>query len=265
MEYFKLNNGVKIPKVGIGTNTFGKIDNNWSAPINMDTKELIDAFSNGYRLIDTAIMYRNEMVIGKAVKESKIPRSEFMITSKISAKVEYIRDEQTIEDWITNSLNHIGSYIDLYLIHHPSDDNEENLRLWKVLEKHYLQGDFKAIGVSNFNIEQLSYLINHATIKPMVNQIESNPSNWNHDIIKFCLNNDCMPEAWGPLDPAPNKELLIEIGKKYHKSWAQVLLRYQIERGVVVIPKSHNKQRQLENISIFDFKLSSEDVALIEG
>ncbi len=265
MEHFTLNNGIKIPKVGIGTNTFGKIDHNFSAPINMETKELLDAFSNGYRLIDTAIMYRNEMVIGKALKETNIPRELFMITSKISARVEYIRDDNTIEGWLNNSLMHIGSYIDLYLIHHPSEQNEENLRLWKVLESYYLKGHFKAIGVSNFNIQQLSYLIKHATIKPMVNQIESNPANWNHELIKFCLNNDILPEAWGPLDPVPNKEVLSKIGMKYQKSWAQVLLRYQIERGVVVIPKSHNKDRQLENISIFDFKLAPEDILLIEG
>src|SRR5690606_3495130 len=109
---------------------------------------------------------------------------------------------------------------------------------------YYEKGLFKAIGVSNFNEAQLDYIIKHAKIKPMVNQIESNPAKFNHELIKYCLMHGILPEAWGPLDPVPNKEVLEKIGKKHNKTWAQVLLRYQIERGVLVIPKSHNKERQ---------------------
>lgn len=265
MEYFTLSNGFKLPKVGMGTNTFGKVNNDWGGEINMETKELLWAYENGYRLIDTAIGYRNEAVIGKSLKEANLPRKEIFVTSKIRASEEFIKDAATIEKWIQSSLDNIGSYIDLYLIHHPAESNADNLRLWQHLEKHYKSGNFKSIGVSNFNEEQLDYLLKHAEIKPMVNQIESNPAKWNHALIKYCLKHNILPEAWGPLDPVPNKDVLETIGKKYNKSWAQVLLRYQIQRGVLVIPKSHNKERQLQNITIFDFQLTQDDIVLIEG
>ncbi len=264
MEYFKLTNGLLMPKVGIGTNTFGKVNHDWNGEINFDTKELHDAYENGYRLIDTAVLYRNEGVIGKSLSETSIPRSEFFVTSKIPNKKEFIETDELVEETIKSSLSKIGSYIDLYLIHHPWDDLKDMLRVWRHLESHYKKGDFKAIGVSNFNEVQLAYLLEHADIKPMVNQIESNPKRWNHALIHYCLTHKILPEAWGPLDPVPNKEVLIQIGHKYQKSWAQVLLRYNIQRGVCVIPKSHNKTRQKENISIFDFKLSREDIEEIE-
>ncbi|VEU82278.1 aldo/keto reductase [Acholeplasma hippikon] len=265
MEYIKLNNGMLIPMVGMGTNTFGKIGNEFGGEINMDTKELLMAYDNGYRLIDTAIMYRNEAVIGKSLKETKIGRDEIFVTSKISTKGLDFNHIESIKNKIDQSLVDVGSYIDIYLIHHPSEKNEENLILWNILIEYYKENKFKAIGVSNFNVEQLTYLINHSKVKPMINQIESNPSRWNHEIIKFCIKNDIVPEAWGPLDPVPNKDLLLEIGKKYNKSWAQVLLRYQLQRGVVVIPKSHNNMRQQENINIFDFRLTQADIDLIEN
>jgi diketogulonate reductase-like aldo/keto reductase len=265
MEYFKLSNGLLMPKIGIGTNTFGKVNHEFSGEINFDTTELEYALENGYRLFDTAVAYRNEAVIGKMLKEMDIPRGDLFITSKIPNKKEFIETDELVEKTINSSLNSIGSYIDLYLIHHPWDDLEDILRVWRHLEAHYKKGNFKAIGVSNFNEEQLGYLLKHAEIKPMVNQIESNPAKWNHDMIKYSLNHNVLPQAWGPLDPAPNKQTLTEIGKKYHKSWAQVLLRYQIQRGVQVIPKSHNKERQKENLMIFDFELTLDDIKLIEA
>ena len=265
MEYLKMHNGVVIPVIGIGTNTFGKVNHDFYGDINMDTKELLMAYKNGYRLIDTAIMYRNEEVIGKSIKETTLSREDLFITSKISTKDSDFTNINQIKEKIENSIVSIGNYIDLYLIHHPSNNNEENLILWNLLIEYYKENKFKAIGVSNFTKEQLTYLIEHSEIKPMINQIESNPSNWNHEIIKYCIKHDIVPQAWGPLDPVPNKELLIEIGKKYNKSWAQVLLRYQIQRGVVVIPKSHNDMRQQENINIFDFRLTQDDISSIEN
>lgn len=265
MEYFKLSNGFLVPKIGMGTNTFGKKDNDFHGEITFDTKELISSYQNGYRLIDTAIMYRNEAVIGKSIKESNLERKDIIVTSKISARSPYIDTEETIRNYLDRSIEAIGEYVDIYLIHHPSPDMEKNLFLWNVLESYYDKGLFKVIGVSNFNEEQLKYLIDHAKVKPMMNQIESNPNRFNHELIKYSLTHDCLPVAWGPLDPVPNKEVLRELGKKYHKTWAQVLLRYQIQRGVAVIPKSHNSNRQKENIDIFDFSLTDEDILKIEG
>lgn len=265
MEYIKMHNGLSIPMVGMGTNTFGKVNNDFYGQINMDTKELMLSYKNGYRLIDTAIMYRNEKVIGKSIQETSIARNDLFITSKISTKDLDFTNIEAIKQKIDQSIIDIGGYIDLYLIHHPSDNNEENLLLWNILIEYYKENKFKAIGVSNFTIDQLTYLIDNSKVKPMLNQIESNPSNWNHEIIKFCIKNDIIPEAWGPLDPVPNKEVLSLIGKKYNKSWAQVLLRYQVQRGVVVIPKSHNDMRQQENMNIFDFRLTTEDINIIEN
>lgn len=264
MEYFVLSNGIKIPKVGMGTNTFGKAGNDFHGEINMDTKELLWAYENGYRLVDTAIAYRNEAVIGKSIKESGLNREEIFVTSKIPMRDENVGTDLLIEKSIQTSIEKVGDYIDLYLIHHPGE-NEKNLQVWQHLERSYEKGLFKAIGVSNFNEEQLTYLMENAKIKPMVNQIESNPAKFNHELIKFCLKNQILPEAWGPLDPVPNKEVLEKIGLKYGKSWAQVLLRYQIERGVLVIPKSHNKERQKQNLEIFDFALDDADIEEIEG
>lgn len=265
MEYFKLSNGFLVPKVGMGTNTFGKKDNDFHGEITGDTKELLSSYQNGYRLIDTAIMYRNEAVIGKSIKESKIGRESIIVTSKISARSPFIDSEETIRNYLDQSIEHIGEYVDIYLIHHPSADMETNLNLWRVLESYYDKGLFKVIGVSNFDEEQLKYLMDHARIKPMMNQIESNPNRFNHELIKYSLMHHCLPVAWGPLDPVPNKDVLTNIGSKYHKTWAQVLLRYQIQRGVAVIPKSHNAIRQKENIDIFDFNLTDEDIRKIEG
>lgn len=265
MEYLTLYNGFKVPFVGIGTNTFGKVDNQFSSAINMDTKELLYAYDNGYRLVDTAIMYRNEQVIIKSIKDSKLDRKDVIVTSKIPTKNIDLDSEQAMNQMIQSSIDIFEGYVDIYLIHHPSEDNQVNLKIWQKLEEKYLQGQFKVIGVSNFSVDQLNYLMQHAKIKPMMNQIESNPAKWQNELISFCIKNDIAPVAWGPLDPVPNKELLTQIGKAYNKSWAQVLLKYQVMRGVIVIPKSHNKERQFENINIFDFTLSALDIKKIEG
>ncbi|WP_025724869.1 aldo/keto reductase family protein [Acholeplasma granularum] len=265
MEYFTLSNGLMIPKIGIGTNTFGKLNNEYSGEITMDTKELLTAYENGYQLVDTAVAYRNEAVIGKSIIDANLIRQEVIITSKFPSKnLADISDEEIIRI-INESIRNIGSYIDIYLIHHPTQSNELNLKIWRQLENYYKNDHIKAIGVSNFNEEQLTYLMNHAEIKPMINQIESNPGNWQNELIKFCQNNNILVTAWGPLDPVPNKEVFEKIGYKYQKTWAQVLLKYQISRGVLVIPKSHNKIRQFENINIFDFTLSDDDIKEIES
>ncbi len=267
MQYLKMNNGFEIPAIGTGTNTFGKENNDFNGLITYDTKELKSAINLGYRLIDTAIFYRNEAVIGKAVKESSIDRSEFFITSKIPDKSEYTQTEEHIQYYVEQSLKALDiNYIDLYLIHFPLKTNEDNLRVWRVLETYVDKGVIKSIGVSNFNEDHLSYLIENARIKPVVNQFLSYPGNHNQSLIDFCKANNVIPEAYQSLrkidDQTKNK--LIEIAKAYDKSWSQIVLNYQINQGMVVIPKSHNQKHQFENIDIFDFELTADDIEKIK-
>ncbi len=268
MKYLTMNNGLKIPQLGTGTNTFGKENNQFSGKITYDTKELSSAISLGYRLIDTAIYYRNEAVIGKAVKESGIDRSEFFITSKIPQDKSFIETDELVKYYVEQSLKALDlGYIDLYLIHFPLESNEENLRVWRILETYVDQGLIKSIGVSNFNEDQLAYIIKHARIKPVLNQFQSYPGKHQQSLIDFCKSHQIIPEAYQSLAKldANIKDKLIEIAKPYHKTWSQVVLNYQVSEKLVVIPKSHNKEHQHENIDIFDFELSQKDIKAIKN
>ena len=267
MKYLKMNNGLSIPILGTGTNTFGKENNNFNGKITYDTKELRSAIDLGYRLIDTAIYYRNEVVIGKAVKESTIDRNEFFIPSKIPTDKAYIETVNKIRYNVEQSLKALDlEYIDLYLIHFPLEENEENLRVWKVLESFVDSGHIKSIGVSNFSKDQLSYLIEHARIKPVLNQFQSYPGKHQQSLIDYCKANDIIPEAYQSFAKLDDevKDKLIEIAKPYQKTWSQVILNYQVNQDIVVIPKSHNKKHQFENIDVFDFELTKEDVEKIK-
>ncbi len=268
MKTFTLNNQVLIPQVGLGCNTFGKENKDYSAPLNYDTTEINNAITVGYRHLDTAISYRTESVIGKALLENKLPRSEFFLTSKIPGRLPYILDDKSVDAALESSLEGLGvDYIDLYLIHHPWDNLNEMLQVWKRLEYHYQKGTIKAIGVSNFTEEILTDFLNRVTVKPAVNQIESNLGNFNHELVAFCLDNDILPVAYSPLKKAtPEKRaVLSQIGEKYQKSWAQVLLRYQTLRNVAVIPKSFQITHQRENIEIFDFTLTKAEIDQISA
>ncbi|MDA3932717.1 MAG: aldo/keto reductase [Tenericutes bacterium] len=268
MKHLKMNNGLTIPILGTGTNTFGKENGDFNGKITYDTKELSSAIELGFRLIDTAIMYRNEAVIGKAVKESDIDRNEFFITSKIPGDKEFIETVESVKYHVEQSLKALDmDYIDLYLIHFPLETNEENLRLWRVLETFVDRGLIKSIGVSNFNEDHLSYLIKRASIKPVLNQFQSYPGKHQQSLINFCNANDIIPEAYQSLAKLDEKtkDILIEIAKPYKKSWSQIVLNYQISEGLVVIPKSHSKHHQSENIDVFDFKLSKKDIETIKN
>lgn len=268
MKYFTMNNGLTIPVLGTGTNTFGKENGNFNGTITYDTNELRSAIELGYRLIDTAIYYRNEAVIGKAVKESDIDRSDFFITSKIPPDKEFAETNEHVKYHVEQSLKALDlGYIDLYLIHFPLESDEDNLRVWRILETFVDKGLIKSIGVSNFNENQLSYLIKHARIKPVLNQFLSYPGKHQQSLIDFCKANDIIPEAYqsfAKLD-AQTKDLLIELSKPYKKTWNQIILNYQVNEGLVVIPKSHNKQHQCENIDIFDFELTKKDIETIKN
>jgi len=196
MKTIRLNNGYEMPVVGTGTNTFGKEGNVFGGDITFDTTELRSAIALGYRLIDTAIYYRNEAVIGKAVKESGIDRGSFFITTKIPEKPEFSGSDELVRMYVDKSLDALDlGYIDLYLIHFPLESNEENLRVWRVLEEYVDRGLIRSIGVSNFKEDQLAYLLAHAQIKPVLNQFLSYPGHHNQSLIDYCKANDIIPEA----------------------------------------------------------------------
>ena len=262
MQIFRLNNGQEFPAIGSGTNTFGKANRDYMGEITFDTTEIASAIRAGYRHFDTAISYRNEEVVGIGLKDSGLDRSEFYITTKIPGRPEYYATEDAVKAGVAESLKNLGTdYIDLYLIHHPWEDLEEMLAMWRVLESYADQGVLRSIGVSNFSEEQLEYFREHARIQPAVNQIESHPGHWNHELVNYCIEHNILPVAWGPLRQTTDvaRFTLNEIGKRHNKSGAQVSLRYQLDRGVAVIPKSHNAERQAENLEIFDFKLTAEE------
>lgn len=268
MKHIKMNNGLLIPVLGTGTNTYGKENKDFYGKITYDTKELRSAIDLGYRLIDTAIMYRNEAVIGKAVKESNVDRKDFFITSKIPGEDKYTKTDDLVSHHIEQSLKELDmEYIDLYLIHFPLATNEDNLRVWRVLETYVDKGYLKSIGVSNFNEEQLDYLLQHARIKPVLNQFQSYPGKHQQSLIDFCKKNNVIPEAYQSFAKLEKgiKNQLIEIAKPYNKLWSQVILNYQITQGMIVIPKSHSKEHQLHNIEVFDFTLSDKDIETIKN
>ncbi len=260
MEYLKFSNYLEMPALGCGTNTFGKKNNEYMGELDYDTTELEAAIQVGYRHFDTAVSYRNEEVLGRAIAASGIDRSEFFITSKLPTDAETVKDAESVQAVIEQSLARLQTdYIDLYLIHHPMEDKKETRRVWRILEGYQGLGILRSIGVSNFSEKQLEKLLKKALVLPVCNQIESHPGKWNHELIEFCLANNIVPVAWSPLRGLKDYPELAEIGAKYGKSAAQVVLRYQIERGVAVIPKSHKAVRQAENFNIFDFSLSAED------
>lgn len=268
MQTITLANGLVIPAIGTGTNTYGKEGNQYHGELNGDFSALKSAIKAGYRLIDTAISYRNEAGVGTTIFESGIPRKEFYIIAKIPADDAYINSKESVEQTLLKSLENLKTdYIDLYLIHHPIEDKEKLKHTWEVLESFVDKGQIKSIGVSNFTIEMLETVHNFARIQPVVNQIQSNPHIWNHELIDYLLKTDVVPIAWGPLSKVTPEQIakLDKIAENYGKNWVQVLLRYQIQRGVVVIPKSHNEEHQLSNLELFDFALTKEDQFVIES
>lgn len=266
MEKVRLNNGISIPYIGTGTNTYGKENNDYNGELNGDFSALESAIESGYRLIDTAISYRNEAGVGETIKSSGVPREEFYITTKIPAEDQYIKDKETVRQTLDQSLSNLQTdYIDVYLIHRPIEDEQKLKLTWEVLEEYVSKDKIKTIGVSNFSIEDLKRLEQFATVKPAINQIKSNPTHWNNEWIKYMFAEDIRPQAWGPMKTTDeHRAQLSEIGKSYDKSWSQVLLRYQTQRGIIVIPKSHNKDNQKANLKSMDFLLSEEDMRKID-
>ena len=251
----RLNNGIEMPYFGLGTY---KIENPDEA-----VSSVITSLLNGYRLIDTARMYNNEIFIGEAIASSGVPREDIFITSKLWIN-EHGRDKTlfAVEDSLKNLKT---NYIDLYLIHWPSGG--KRIETWKTLESLISEGKCKAIGVSNFAVKHINELLDNCDIVPAVNQVEFSPFLYQKNLLDFCRRKGIQLEAYSPLgrgykvdDPKIEK-----ISKKYSKSTPQVLIRWALQHKVIVIPKSSNEKRIKENTDIFDFDISNEDMKYLDS
>ncbi|MBR3558590.1 MAG: aldo/keto reductase [Bacteroidales bacterium] len=254
MEYITLNNGVKMPQLGYGV---------YQVTPEECERCVSDALSVGYRMIDTAQAYANEEGVGNAVKKSGIARDEVFIVSKVwISNYGYEKAKTSIDE----SLRKLQTeYIDLMLLHQPFCDR---YGAYRALEEAYREGKLRAIGVSNFYPDHLIDLASNVEVKPMVNQVETHVFDQQVEAQKYMDELDCRIMSWGPLAEGRNgffsNELLGEIGKKYGKSIPQVALRWLLQRGVIIIPKSTHKERMAENLNIFDFELTADDMAQIQ-
>lgn len=255
MKTVTLHNGVKMPTLGFGVYQI-------TDPAECE-KSVIDAIEVGYRHIDTAASYMNEEAVGRGIKASGIPREDLFITTKLWIQdVSYEGAKKAFE----NSLKRLGlDYLDLYLIHQPYFDVHG---AWRAMEELYEAGKIKAIGVSNFQPDRVMDLIMHHKIVPMVNQIEVNPFQQQIDAQKFFQENKVQTEAWAPFAEGRNNifqnELLTSIANKHKKSVAQVILRWLVQRDVVVLSKSTKKERMAENFDVLDFELGADDMEAIK-
>lgn len=246
----KLNNGIEIPKIGLGV---------YQSPPGEPTFRVVKyALEIGYRHIDTAKIYGNESDVGKAVKESKIQREEIFVTTKLWNSDQGF--DQTIRAF-DDSLQHLGlSYVDLYLIHWPVKG--KIIETWKAMVKILKEGKARAIGVSNYLIDELKETIQSSDILPAVNQIEYHPFLHQKELFNFCKENRIQVEAYSPLTRGKrlNHASIIKIAKKYNKTSAQILIKWCIQQDIVAIPKSIHQNRILENIKIFDFEIEEKDM-----
>ena len=249
-----LHNGINMPAIGFGV---------FQIPAEQTEQAVYDALAVGYRLIDTAASYQNEEAVGRAIKRSGIPRKELFITSKVWVKdVNYEGAKKAYQ----RSLEKLQlDYLDLYLLHQPYNDV---FGAWRALEELHEAGKIKAIGVSNFTAAKLVDFILNNKIAPMVNQIEIHPFNQQVEAIKVMEEYKVQPEGWAPFAEGRQNlftnEILAKIAKQYGKTVGQVVLRWNVQRGIVVIPKSVRKERMIENFNIFDFELSNEDMEKIK-
>ncbi|MDR2803011.1 MAG: aldo/keto reductase [Treponema sp.] len=249
-----LNNGVEMPVFGMGTYRIADLEECEQA--------VSEAIAAGYRLFDTAALYKNEEAVGRAIKRSGIPREEFFVTTKLwISDTGYENTKRAFE----TSLKNLGfDYIDLYLIHQPYNDAYGS---WRAMEELYKEGKVRAIGISNFPMDRMIDIAIFNEVPPAVNQIEIHPFYQRPEEVEYMKKNNIQPQGYSPLVAGRNNifenRTLREIGAKYGKSVAQVILRWHVQRGICVFPKSTNKAHIEENIDIFDFALNDEDIAKI--
>lgn len=250
-----LNNGVKMPQFGLGV---------WKAKDGPETEnEVRWALECGYRHIDTASLYGNEKSVGKALKDSGIARSEVFLTTKVwNPDQGYDNTMRSFE----KSLELLGTdYVDLYLIHYPVAG--KFLDTWKALEEIYRQGRAKAIGVSNFLPHHLEELMEASPIVPAVNQVELHPYFSQRETMRFCMHHGIQVEAWSPIAQGTclKEGRILAIAQKYEKSAAQIVLRWELQQGIIIIPKSVRKERIIENSQIFDFSLTDQEMKILDN
>jgi diketogulonate reductase-like aldo/keto reductase len=284
LEFFKLNAGFEIPAVGTGTNTFGREASDFKSAFTGDFTPLLNAVEAGYTLFDCARSYGNEEGIGETLRKCGLSRHEYFIINKIPNRPEFFKDASSVRSCVEGSLKAMQTdHFDVYMIHQPVSYEDqakglpmkggEILMVWNELEDLLREGKIRAIAVANFNAEQLQFLLDNASVPPALDQIRCNPAVRNTGVLDLCKKNGIIPMAHSPMNfslaamkPAGQvaeeyKALASGIGRKYGKSWGQVLLRWDFQNGICTIPKSHTFDRQKQNIDIFDFTLSPEDMA----
>lgn len=262
---FVLNNGIKIPSIGLGT---------WLIDNDEVVNTIKNAVSVGYRHIDTAQAYENEEGVGIGIKECGVDRKELFITTKIRA--EY-KDYDSAKKSIEESLAKLGlDYIDLMIIHSPepwtefrtSENNyyKENLEVWRALEDAYKEGKLKAIGVSNFHIDDLQNIIDNCKIKPMINQVLAHVGQTPFEIIDFCNKENILVEAYSPIahGEANRIEEVQKLAEKYNKSFAQICLKYCLNLGLVVLPKANSIEHLKDNFNL-DFEITDDDMEILKS
>ncbi|MGE4320859.1 MAG: aldo/keto reductase [Acholeplasmataceae bacterium] len=262
-ENFVLSNGVKIPKIGFGT---------WQIPNGeVAYDSVMFALKHGYRHIDTAAAYRNEESVGKAIKDSGIPREEIFVTTKLES---HIKSYQEALDAFELTIKNLGlDYVDLYLIHAPwpwsnigQDCDLGNIEAWKALEVIYKSGRAKSIGVSNFNVHDLENVMNHTEIVPHVNQIAYHIGRNQSETQAFCDEKGILVEAYSPLATGRilNDPIINEMANKYNVSAAQICIRYCLEKNTLPLPKSTHDSRIIENAHM-DFEISKDDMVILDS
>ena len=261
MNQVKMHNGVQIPSVGLGT---------WQITDRDEMKHLLaDAYEAGYRMFDTAAAYCNEMAIGKALEALQLPREELFLSDKVWNTS---RGYDNVRDACRRSLKKMKTdYFDLYLIHWPrptldyQDWKQLDIDTWRALEKLYKEGKVRAIGLSNFLPHHLDNILENCEIKPMVNQIEYHAGYTQEATVQYCKQHDILVQAWSPISRGRifRDVTLMELAEKYQVSIAKLALRFCIQNGIVPLPKAASRERMRENMNLFDFEISDEDMKRI--
>lgn len=252
MPTVKLNNGIEMPMLGFGT---------WKMNDAEAEASVRTALESGYRLIDTATLYGNERGVGKAIRESGVSREEIFVTTKLWP-TDFFSPQKAFDE----SLERLGlEYVDLYLVHWPIPLMPQSV--WLQMEKIYASKRARAIGISNYSIGDIEKLLEYASVVPAVNQIKFSPFDLEKDVLEFCKDRHIVVEAYSPLTRGSHlgDKTISALATKYGKTPAQLLLRWCIEHGTVPIPKSSHPDRIKENMNVFDFKLSPEDVRLLDS